>query len=147
MGQFVLVNLEGKGTYVFDFFPREIQSESRSNWEAQDTTIGTKPLFYGNRDPQRLTIDELWLDRTAANESIEPDITGLFDLQNEDPKLGRPRAVLALWGDRQVRCVLENINVREQFFNKDGSPQRARVSLQLIQLQDEGTAVGVTISG
>jgi hypothetical protein len=145
LGQFVLVNLEGPGTYQFGFFPAELQTSSRVLWEPQEVTIGTKPLFYGNRDPKRITVDEAWLDGTRTGESISPDIEALQALQLEIVKLGRPPALLAIWGERQQRCVLEDLTIREQFFSNDGNPLRARVSLQLVELQEEGTAVGVSL--
>lgn len=146
LGQFVLVNLEGAGTFVFVFFPREFQRSRRATWDPQDVTIGTKPLFYGNRDPKRITVNEVWLDKTSLNESIGPDIQALFALQDEDPKSGRPPALLAIWGDQQERCVLEEITITEKWFSSDGEPQRASVMLQLLELQEEGESTSVVVN-
>lgn len=145
-GQFVLVNLEGAGTFTFRFFPQEIQTTARATWEPQDVTTGVKPLFFGNRDPKRLSVPELFLDRTDAIESIEPDIRALEALQVEDAKLGRPPALLAIWGDEQLRCVLEEVTVNRKWFSPEGNPQRASVSLQLLELQEEGEAVDVVVN-
>jgi hypothetical protein len=151
-GKFQLVNLEGAGSFVFKFFPSTNRSDDRANWEAQDTTIGTKPLFYANREPRRLTFDELWLDVSdgfAAFDSITEDLKSLRALQTESRKTGAPPALLAIWGDRQERVVLEQLTVEEQFpFARNGNPMRAKVSLQLLELQqDEEVDVTIDQSG
>jgi len=131
-----LINLEGGDSFVFQFFPTDIDTTRRANWEPQDTTIGTKPIFYGNRDPKRISVPQLWLDGSDTNESVTPDILALFALQNEVAPRGRPPALLAAWGDRQERCVLEEVVIGEKFFAEvGGHPIRATVSLQLLELQ------------
>jgi len=139
--KFALIHLEGPGTFIFQFFPKEIQTSRRSLWEQQEITIGTKPILYANREAKQIQVDELWLDSTETNQSIAPDIAALYALQDENPKLGRPPALLAIWGDRQERCVLEQVTVVESFFTPTGEPLRARVSLQLLELQVEMEAV------
>ena len=131
---FVLINLEAGQSFLFDFFPAHIQIQSRSNWEAQDTTIGTKPLFYGNHEPRRVTIDEIYMDLTDEGLSIKQDVDDLLALQQETVN-GTPAALLAVWGDHRLRCVLEEVTIDEQWFDQDGTPQRAKVSLQLVELQ------------
>lgn len=145
-GQFVLINLEGRGTFVFDLFPREIQTSRHVMWEPQEVTRGTKPLFYGNRDPKRITVNEVVFDGTELNVSIEPQITALYALQNEDARLGRPPILLALWGDRQERCVLEDVSIVEKFFSSEGDPQRAVVTMNLVEIQEQGEATSLTIN-
>jgi len=145
---FVLINLEGAGSFFFDFFPKEIQTTSRAVWEPQDVTIGVKPIFYGNRDPKRISVPEVWLDRSDTGdpgESIKDDIANLESLQAEDPKLGRPPALLAIWGDEQFRCVLEEVTISRKWFSSEGNPQRASVSLQLLELQEESESVDVVV--
>jgi hypothetical protein len=141
----VLINLEGGGSFFFDYFPREIQTTDRANWEPQDTTIGTKPLFYGNSDPRRISIPELLLDRSKSSESIKQDIVVLLALKQEIPKLGRPPALLAIWGDEEHRCVLEEVTITRNWFSAEGNPERAKVSLQLLQLQEERESVDVVV--
>jgi hypothetical protein len=146
LGQFVLINLEGKGAFVFDLFPQEIQTSRRTVWEPQEVTRGTKPLFYGNRDPKRIMVNEVVFDGTELNESVEPQITALYALQNEDALLRRPPVLLAIWGDRQERCVLEEVTIVEKFFSPDGEPLRAMVSMQLVEIQEQGEATSLTVN-
>ena len=99
--------------------------------------LGVKPLFYANREPKRITVEEVFLDRTDTGESITDDIDGLLALQHEVPKLGRPPALLLIYGDRQQRVVLEEVTITEQWFSPEGNPQRAKLSLQLVEIQED----------
>jgi hypothetical protein len=134
---FVLVNLEGAGGFVFRRFPSGVETGGRVNWQPQETTVGVKPLFYANREPKLIRFEELWLDNTDTNDSITPDIEALFRLTEETADKGRPPVLLATWGDRQERCVLQDLTVNEQMFLPAGTPIRARVSIMLIQFQEE----------
>lgn len=135
-GKFIVINLCGAGAFVFDFFPTApITLGRRANWPEQETTIGTKPLFYANRDPRKLDVAEVWLDKTDTNESITPQIEQLMALQDETCQ-GIPPPVLVLWGDRQERSVLEDIRVEETFHHQSGYPMRARVTLSFKELQE-----------
>jgi Contractile injection system tube protein len=134
LGKFVLVNLVAQGTFEFQFFPQRISTDGRTNWPAQDVTTGAKPLFYMNREPRRITISDLYLDKSDRNESLKPQIDALFALQAETAQ-GTPPLLLAIWGDRQERVVLEELTVDEEFFAPSGVPIRARVSLTLTEVQ------------
>lgn len=137
-GKFVLINLCGGGVFEFDFFPSPpIDHGRRANWPEQDTTTGTKPLFYSNREPRILTVNEVWLDKTDTNESIKPQEVALYALQDESCE-GTPPPLLAVWGDWQQRVVLEEVRFEEVFHRPDGAPLRARVSLTLKELQEDG---------
>jgi hypothetical protein len=134
-GHLVLINLCGGGVFTFEWFPTApIETSRRANWPEQDTTIGTKPLFYANRDPRLTGVHEVWLDKTDSNGSVTPEIEALFALQDEVCE-GTPPPLLALWGDRQERVVLEELRVEEMFHRDDGTPMRARLSLQLKEVQ------------
>ncbi|MET0623100.1 MAG: hypothetical protein ABW250_08995 [Pyrinomonadaceae bacterium] len=134
---FVLINLEGASDVSFRRFPTGIETSVRVNWQAQDVTVGTKPLYFANREPRQLRFDDLLLDSTETGESITPEIDSLMMLTQEVEGLGRPPVLLAQWGDRQERCVLADATISEQFFLGDGTPIRARVSLTLLQFQDD----------
>ena len=144
-GKFALISLETPDSFMFDYFPREIQGTDRANYEAQDVTRGTKPLFYSSSEPRRIQVPELTLDGTRTGESIGDQIDRLRALKNETKQTGAPPALLAIWGDRQQRCVMEEVMIAENFFTPAGDPLRARVSLQLVELQEEGEAVSSTV--
>lgn len=137
---FSLVNLTNQDSFVFQYFPNETRTNDHTNWNAQETTIGVKPLFYANREPRQLEFQELYLDNTATNESLTPDLKKLRALMDEDAERGTPPSLLAIWGDRNERCVLEDLTIEEIFFNTDGAPTRARISLSLLEVQTDGGA-------
>jgi phage protein U len=136
LGKFLVVVLDGPGSYVFDYFPTEIRTNSRANWSAQDTIHGVKPLQYANREPKRINVDDLWLDGTLKNRSIRQDIQELLSLQEETER-GTPPILGVVYGDYQQRVVLEEIDIRETLFLRPGEPSRALVSLTLIEVQAE----------
>lgn len=134
-GSFILINLCGGGVFKFPFFPTApIELARRANWPEQETTTGTRPLMYFNRDPRRLEVREVWLDKSDTNQSIKPEIEAILALQNETCE-GTPPPLLAVWGDRQERCVLEEARFEETFHAPEGHPIRARVSLSLKEVQ------------
>ncbi len=145
----VLIDLSSQVSFEFQYFPNIIRSQRGVNWRPQDTTIGTKPLMYENREPKRLSFTELWLDSTDTGDSL----TGLLEILEEfctsesdsaGVSRGRPPVLLATWGDRRQRCVLTDLTVEEEFFNEAGEPTRARLSIELIEVQDN-TNVDVII--
>lgn len=138
IGKFVIINLCGGGVFAFDFFPvAPIELSRRANWEEQNTTTGTKPLFYLNRDPRRLDVPDVWLDKTDTNESIKPEMDRLLALQDETCD-GTPPPLLVAWGDRQERAILEEVHFEEQFHAPAGYPIRARVRLSFKEIQEGG---------
>jgi hypothetical protein len=146
-GKYALISLETSAHFIFDLFPVQIQSTDRANWEAQDVTRGTKPLFYSSSEPRRISVPDLMIDGSRTGETINDQIDALRELKNELPNTGAPPALLSVYGERQQRCVLEEVVVTEIFpFTAGGDPMRARVNLQLVELQEEGTAVSVTVN-
>lgn len=147
-GKLVLISLETPDYFIFELFPTRdqgIQETDRVNWEPQDVSIGTKLLFYSNSELRKISIPEVILEGTRTNESIGPQIDKLRALKNELPKAGAPPALLVVYGDRQQRCVMEEVSITQTVFTPAGNPLRARVSLQLIELQEEHEAVSVTV--
>lgn len=134
-GKFVVIPLGGPGVFVFDWFPTApITLSRRANWPAQEVTTGTKPLFYMNKEPRNLNVQEVWLDKSDTNESITGQIEHLMAIQIEIED-GTPPPCLVIWGDRQERCVLEEVRVEEMFHARPGYPIRARVTLTFQELQ------------
>jgi phage protein U len=136
----VLVNLHDGESYLFNFFPEKIELTGRANWKAQEVVRRTKPLFYANREPQSLSFPSVWLDNTANGESLTPELVQLLALQEVTKGQGTPPPLLARWGDSSFRCVLEDVQIVQQYFTKEGNPLRAELSLTLLELQDEPAA-------
>jgi hypothetical protein len=127
-----LVNLDTGQAWAFQFFPKSLGIEDRANWEAADVTMGTRPLMYANREPQRISIDEVWLDSSDAGVSLTEEIEGLRSLMKETNQR-TPPALRLICGDWQQRVVLEEMKVEEQLFDRSGNPLRARISLSFIE--------------
>ena len=145
-GKLALISLETPGAFIFELFPKEIQTVDRGNWEPQDVTRGRKPLMYANTEPRRISVPEIIIDGARTNQTINDHLDQLRALMNERPETGAPPALLLVYGDRDQRCVLEEVTVVENFFNGPGDPLRARVSLQLVELQEESEVVTSTVT-
>lgn len=141
----VLIDLNSQASYEFQFFPNMLSTEDAANWEEQDTAGGTKPLFYMNRSPQMLTFPELYLDNTDTGQSLAEQIKELrsfcFD---EVPDTGAPAPLLATWGDENLRCVVTRLSTERIYFNESGEPTRARMAMDLKELQEFGEGTGVS---
>lgn len=145
MSYLALVNLARSQTFVFGWFPNEDRTQDRANWEPQETTTGVKPLFYANRDPRRIDFRDLYLDHTETGESLTPTLRHLQDLMVETEPGGSPPPLLAIWGDREERCVLEDLMFENIFFNDAGEPLRSRISISLLELQPDREGTGVRV--
>ena len=140
---FQLFDIESDFAFEFPIFPEQIRTQGRANWDPQETTSGTKPLFYGNTEPLVINIDEAVIDYAIENVSAVPDIDLLRKMQTEVEQGGPPPALVAMWGDRQIRCVLTTLSIREEMFTTQGNPTRLRISLELVELQPEGESTSV----
>jgi hypothetical protein len=127
-----LINLETGDAWVFQFFPERITSSDRANWEPQDVTLGTKPLMYGNRDPRRITMNNVLLDSTDTGESLTKEIEELRELMSETDQ-GVPPILRLICGDSQQRVVLEELGVETEMSDPNGLPLRARLSLSFLE--------------
>lgn len=137
-----LIDLDSQAAWEFQFFPNEVRTADRANWEPQDTTIGTKPLFYANREPRRISFPELYLDYSGESLTATLDELRVFAIDEKDTT-GMPARLLATWGDRIERCVMEELSIEEIFFNSVGEPTRARIGIELIELQPDGEGTSV----
>lgn len=146
MSVFQLIDLSSNISFTFQFFPETMRHSERVNWSPQDTTIGVKPLFYQNTEPRQLSVNELILDSTEDDRSLVPDLDDLRALKAEVETIGMPPPLLAVWGSQKLRCVLQQVEIEEVYFNRDGDPTRARISLDLLELQEDGEATSVTIT-
>lgn len=144
MADFQLIDLTSNIAFTFQYFPETVKITDRANWDSQNMTVGKKPLFYGNREPQQISVDDLYLDKTETDLSLKADLDDLRTLMDEVEGKGVPPALLALWGDQKLRCVLQDLSVDQIMFNDRGECTRARISIQLLELQLEGQAVTVT---
>lgn len=133
----MLVHLGGGDTFVFEWFPETVEITGRANWKPQPVVKRPAPLLYAGREPQEVNFPSVWLDNSAAGESVTPDVVRLLALQEVAEGQGAPPALLARWGDNSFRCVLADARVVERHFTAEGQPLRAELSLRLVELQEE----------
>ncbi|HMU34478.1 MAG TPA: hypothetical protein PKC89_11485 [Pyrinomonadaceae bacterium] len=146
MSVFQLIDLTSNISFTFQFFPEAMRHSERVNWSPQDTTIGVRPLFYQNTEPRQLSVNDLILDSTEDDRSLVPDLDDLRALKAEVETIGMPTPLLAVWGTQKLRCVLQQLEIEEVYFNRDGDPTRARISIELLEIQEDGEATSVTIT-
>lgn len=145
MSVFQLIDLTSNISFSFQFFPETMRHSERVNWSPQETTIGVRPLFYQNTEPRQLSVNELMLDSTEEDRSLVADLDDLRALKAEIETIGMPTPLLAVWGSQKLRCVLQQLEIEEVYFNRDGDPTRARISIELLEIQEDGEATSVTI--
>lgn len=146
MSVFQLIDLTSNISFTFQFFPEAMRHSERVNWSPQDTTIGVRPLLYQNTEPRQLSVNDLILDSTEDDRSLVPDLDDLRALKAEVETIGMPTPLLAVWGTQKLRCVLQQLEIEEVYFNRDGDPTRARISIELLEIQEDGEATSVTIT-
>ena len=142
-GSFQLIDILSDFAFEFPFFPEQIRTQDRANWEQQETTIGVKPLFYANSDPMRISVQDLYLDNTDTNTSLKPDLDLLRLFKTELEEGGPPPPMLAIWGDHELRCVLEDLTIEQMYFSEAGNCLRAKISMELVELQPDGEVTTV----
>lgn len=128
-----LIDLYSSRNWLFQYFPAQMGIDDRANWEPQNVSIGKKPLLYSNREPQRITINDLLLD-SETNESLTKEIEALRSLMNETDR-GTPPPLLFICGDWQERVVLEELRVETKLFDREANLLRAQISLTLVEVQ------------
>jgi hypothetical protein len=131
---FSIINLREAGE-VRLLFPQEIKTDDRSNWQDADVAGGLKPLFFANTEPQRISVDELMIDYTRTNASVEGEIETLRSWMRPQNNQSSPPPLLVLTKDWQARCVLTEMNVKRSFFTKEGVCVRAYLSLSFEEIR------------
>lgn len=138
-----LFNLDdplGGGDFEFRRFPREISTDDQTNWEEQDVAGSVKPLLYANVEPQKIEIQEVWLD-SATNESVLPDIERLRALMRPG-RNGAPPRLQLVCGDWSAVVVLRSLKAERTRFTSANVQTRARLSLTFCEVQYEAPRPG-----
>ena len=144
-GKFQLIDIGSDFAYEFQYFPEEISLQDSANWNAQETTMGVKPLFYASGEPSIISVENLILDNTETGVSLKPDLDLLRLFKTELEEGGPPPAMLAIWGDWSERCVLTRLDITQIYFDAEGNCLRARIGIDLTQLQEDGEETSVNI--
>jgi hypothetical protein len=142
-GSVTIVNLRDGGQMKLQF-PKEINTEDRANWEAADVASDLKPLSFANNDPQQITLEELVLDKTRTNASVEPEIETLRSWMRAKKGEGSPPELLVATVGWNQKCVLTDLSVRRTFFTPDGVCIRAYLQVVFGELKQSGRSIGNT---
>lgn len=146
-----LINLDdpsGGGDFLFHYFPCEIGSQDRANYEALDVAGFVKPISYSNTEPQIIEFPEVWLDTSDADEgyvdqafSVLPDIERLRALMRRPAAAGGeladapPRLQLVI-GDWTPSVVLVEMRADRKRFTSQNIQNRAILSLTFWEVRD-----------
>lgn len=142
---FQLIDLETDFAFEFPYFPEMIRVSEAANWQPQETTMGIKPLFYANGEPRTISVSDIILDNTLTNEPVTEllDSIRLFKTEMED---GRPpQPLLVVWGDNTYLCVMTAFDHEGIMFTPEGYCIRARVSIELLQIQEDNETTTVKV--
>ena len=133
-GSLIILNLRDGGAIRL-LFPEQLESEDSANYSAVDISSGLKPLFFENREPGEIKLDDVLLDGTRGYISVEPEIEKLNKLLQPDSQTGAPPPLQIMANSWSRRCVLVTLRVNRTFFTPQGECIRALVSLTLKEIR------------
>jgi phage protein U len=134
----VLISLGDGKVWMFQYFPKQFEFEDKANWTQHETSAGVKPLQYASADPQRITIEEVWLDSSDAGGSVAEAVEELRALMKPGDAAGishTPPLLRFILGSFQKTVVLESLRVNHTLFDRNGNPQRAQMSMTFIEFR------------
>lgn len=130
---------------VCHFNPENITIDKAVSWN-QRPNIGEnagQPVFAGG-EPLTLTLTDLMFDTTDTGKDVRNEYKMLVDLamidkNNKDQKTqqGQPPSCRFQWGSfLSFKAVIESIKQTFILFKPDGTPLRAKVTLQIKEIPD-----------
>lgn len=142
-GNVTIINLRDGGSMKFQF-PKNIKSDDRTNWESADVANGLKPLFYANSEPQRILFDDLCIDNSHTNESVEPTIIKLRSWMRSDDRNSSPPTLQIVTSGFNQRVVLTELSIKRDFFTPAGICIRVYLSMKFEEIPSNGMGIDVT---
>ncbi len=124
------------GTYTLMLNPEKIQW-SRSNTYNNETNVGSNAvsLKFSKAEVQKLSFETV-IDCTGVVDSSRVDMTTEINTLTQviytyNGTIHQPNFLIISWGTGiTFNCVLSSFNLSYTLFNADGTPLRARVSLE-----------------
>lgn len=133
---------EGEGIWQFLFNPEELQLESgpdynrAETWGVSDAENSGQPLSWRNNKNRKLIFSKVILHGYTFGKRVEQLEKGLQDLFMAREGTDGPPVLEFVWGRRIFGpCVIQNIRVREQAWDK-GVLVNAEVSFELEQVPE-----------
>jgi hypothetical protein len=141
-GSLTIVNLRDGGSLKLRF-PAEINTDDRTNWNSYDVAGGLKPLSFANVEPQNISFDDLVLDNSIIQESVEPTIEKLRGwMRPRSERDGSPPQLQIATVGWSQRAVLTSLQVRREFFTPAGTCIRAYLQISFEEISDPTRGVG-----
>lgn len=133
------LNQTVKDGFKVQFNPTEYTFEDASKWQEQEGNRRRPELQYTGGERKRLTM-ELFFDTYELGQDVRELYTGklakLLVVTTDDQNNGKRPPLLELhWGKANsdtgfpFKCVIENIKQQFTFFNREGTPVRAKVNV------------------
>lgn len=138
---FQLIDLETDYAFEFPYFPEQVRVSEAANWQPQDVTMGTKPLFYANGEPRLISLTDVILDNTEAGDPLTETLDSIRLFKTEMLDGRPPQPLLVVWGDNVYLCVMTAFDCEHIMFTPEGYCTRARVALEFMQIQEDGETV------
>ena len=125
----LIIDVDAEETIPVMFNPPEYQLQKTNQFaEIGIPGLGSSLLQFVRGSAQTLTM-ELFFDTTDLGVDVR-DFTGsVMALTDVNSDTHAPPRLLFLWGTLAFPCVLESVTQRFEYFNSQGRPLRARLTV------------------
>jgi hypothetical protein len=148
-----LVSTDGGGTIEFMFNPTQLAFRQRINLTKNSgarTGRGLPKVNFAYPDPCTLSIHDLMIDtyEEGSGKSVLPYLQQFEKAVNfaesGEGKEKRPPTYVFTWGSQQfIRCFVVEFTYTLIMFLPDGTPVRAKVDLELEEIDESTTQPGM----
>ncbi|MEA5476400.1 hypothetical protein VB774_02095 [Pseudanabaena galeata UHCC 0370] len=125
----------------FQFNPESLSFARTVTWKVEDgayTAAGFPKVSYSNRGAETLKLSNLWFDtyEYPTKTSVLDLISPIIKSTEIAGSLKRPPVYIFAWGEQYLKCVVTSISYDLTMFLADGTPVRAKVSIDLQEVDD-----------
>ncbi|MBL1176268.1 hypothetical protein [Pantanalinema sp. GBBB05] len=152
-----LVSTDGGGTIEFMFNPTQLAFRQRINLTKNSgarTGRGLPKVNFAYPDPCTLSIRDIMLDtyEESGGKSVLTHIQQFEKAVNfaesGEGKEKRPPTYVFTWGSQQyIRCFIVEFTYTLTLFLPDGTPVRAKLDLELEEVDESTSQPGMSTSG
>ncbi|MBX2797770.1 MAG: LysM peptidoglycan-binding domain-containing protein [Myxococcales bacterium] len=148
-------NKDSGDVFYVQYNPKEFKLDDKALWKpSEEVDQNTPQLMFERGDPSTVSMD-LIFDSTDSDDNVHEKYVAPLraflassvdanDQQNSELK--RPPHCVFTWGSFTFDCVVEKVSATFLMFRSDGTPMRARVSIQLKEFEGVGSRSGGGIS-
>ncbi|MBW4472538.1 MAG: hypothetical protein KME45_19515 [Stenomitos rutilans HA7619-LM2] len=151
-----LVSTDGGGTIEFMFNPSQLAFKQRFTLNANGgsrTEDGMPKTSFGHPEPCSLSISDIMLDtyEEGGSKSVMTYVKefekAVTFAKSGDAKGKRPPTYVFTWGKQKyIRCFVTELSYTLTMFLADGTPVRAKLSLQLEEVDESVSQPGMGAS-